>query len=45
MLEATKHKIDDLAKTWTDAEKQACLEETMACFRYGGSLMTYMQKY
>lgn len=43
MLEDTKAKIDALAAQWTDEEKQACLEETAACFRYGGSLMVYMK--
>lgn len=43
LLDEVRHKFDILASTWNQDEKQACLEETMACFRYGGSLMTYMK--
>ena len=28
-----------MALKWTPDEKQACLEETMSCFRYGGGLV------
>lgn len=43
LLDATKSKIDVIANSWDADEKQACLEETMNCFRYGGALMTYMK--
>ena len=43
LLEDTKSKIDDIAATWSADEKQSCLEETMACFRFGGSLMVYLK--
>ena len=43
LLDETRKKIDSMALKWTPEEKQACLEETMACFRYGGSLMVYMK--
>ena len=43
MLESTKKAIDAIAVAWTPEEKRACVEETMACFKYGGSLMVYMK--
>lgn len=43
LLEETRRKIDDIAVNWTSEEKQACLEETMATFQYGGSLMASMR--
>eukprot|EP01035_Chromulina_nebulosa_P020280 gene20280-26325_t len=43
LLEATRIKIDELASTWTEEEQQACLDETIKCFQYGGSLMSYMK--
>lgn len=43
LLDGTRIKIDQMALQWTPEEKQACLEETMNCFRYGGSLMVYMR--
>ena len=43
LLDETRKSMDALASTWSESEKQACLEETMACFRYGGSLMVYMK--
>lgn len=43
LLDNTRKNIDVMAKAWTAEEKQACLEETMACFKYGGSLMVYMR--
>ena len=43
LLDGTRVKIDVMAVAWTPEEKQACLEETMNCFRYGGSLMGYMR--
>jgi hypothetical protein len=32
-----------MALEWSAEEKQACMDETMNCFRYGGSLMSYMK--
>lgn len=43
LLEDAKSKIDVIAETWSAEEKQACLEETIACFRFGGSLMVYLK--
>jgi len=43
LLEETRMRIDELAEGWTIQEKQDCLEETMACFKYGGSLMVYLK--
>ena len=43
LLEDTRRRIDRLAAQWTPEEKQACLEETVACFRFGGSLMVYLK--
>lgn len=42
ILEQTKDKIDNLATTWEDAERKDCLEETLATFEFGGSLMMYL---
>jgi hypothetical protein len=65
LLEDTRRRIDAIAATWTEDEKQvsaclslslslslslwlidpdgqlpqACLEETLACFKFGGGLM------
>lgn len=43
LSEAVRVKIDEMAALWTDEEKQACMGETMACFRFGGALMSYMR--
>lgn len=43
LLDNTRQKIDEIALTWNDAEKEDCLSETQACFIYGGSLMTYIK--
>lgn len=43
LIDETKKKIDVIASTWSDAEKKQCLEETMATFTYGGSLMSSMK--
>lgn len=32
-----------MAVSWNAEEKQACLEETLACFMYGSSLMSYIR--
>lgn len=42
LLGAVQNNIDAMARTWSDEEKQQCCAETMACFKYGGSLMSYM---
>jgi heme oxygenase len=44
MLESVRKNIDTLAETWSGEEKQQCMEETMACFRYGGGLIKYMKE-
>jgi heme oxygenase (biliverdin-producing, ferredoxin) len=43
LLDQTRKEIDKLAATWTEKEKQVCLEETMACFGYSGSLFAYVK--
>lgn len=43
LLEATRSKIDNLACTWTDQEKQDCMEQTMNSFKFGGQLNAYMK--
>lgn len=43
LLEKVRTNIDILANTWSDEEKKACLEETMACFKYGGGLVSYLK--
>lgn len=42
-LDNARMAIDAMATSWNEEEKQACLEETMACFKYSGSLMSYMK--
>jgi heme oxygenase (biliverdin-producing, ferredoxin) len=39
LIDETKHKIDIIALGWSAEEKQACLEETLACFRFGDAVM------
>lgn len=39
LLAQTVEKIDNIAKNWNADQKQECLEETGACFMYGGSLL------
>eukprot|EP00640_Fibrocapsa_japonica_P004214 CAMPEP_0113936756 /NCGR_PEP_ID=MMETSP1339-20121228/3568_1 /TAXON_ID=94617 /ORGANISM="Fibrocapsa japonica" /LENGTH=236 /DNA_ID=CAMNT_0000939307 /DNA_START=248 /DNA_END=958 /DNA_ORIENTATION=+ /assembly_acc=CAM_ASM_000762 len=34
--------VDEMAATWTDEQKQACLEQTKNSFKYSGSLMSAM---
>jgi heme oxygenase len=43
LLDNVRKSIDSIAAGWTSAERQECLEETMATFRAGGSLMSYMK--
>ena len=43
LLDGVRVKVDELASGWSEEEKQQCMEETMSCFRYGGSLMRCMQ--
>ncbi len=43
LLDAVRQTMDDMADGWTAEERQACLEETAATFRSGGSLMVYMR--
>lgn len=43
LLDAVRQNIDEMAERWSPEEKLACLEETAATFRAGGSLMVYMK--
>ena len=43
LLDKTRIAIDTIAAGWNEVEKKECLEETMATFKYGGSLMSYMR--
>lgn len=43
LLDGTRVKIDDMAVHWSAEEKQACLEETLSCFMFGSSLMSYIR--
>ena len=42
-MKATVAKVDELASTWSEQEKQACLDETAMSFRYSGALMVYLR--
>lgn len=42
-MKATVAKVDELANTWNDEEKKACLDETAMSFRYSGALMVYLR--
>lgn len=44
LLDETRKKIDNLAIKWSEKDKQDCLEETMNCFKFGGSLMSSMKQ-
>mmetsp|Transcript_17191 Transcript_17191/g.28819 ORF Transcript_17191/g.28819 Transcript_17191/m.28819 type:complete len:279 (-) Transcript_17191:231-1067(-) len=43
LKESLTAKIDALAKGWSEEEQDACCNETVNCFRYGGGLMIYMR--
>ena len=43
LLDNTRVKIDEMAVSWNAEEKQACLEETLSCFMFGSSLMSYIR--
>lgn len=43
LLEETRRKIDAIAATWDESSKRACMEETAATFKYGGSLMASLK--
>jgi len=43
LLEGVRKNIDKMAASWDAEQKQACLEETLACFKFGGGLMVYMK--
>lgn len=43
LIEQAKHQIDVLALGWSAQDKQACLEETLACFKYGGDVMAALK--
>jgi len=40
LLDGVRDSIDLMALQWSDEQKQECLEETAACFRFGGGLMS-----
>ncbi len=39
LLEAVRLKIDRMAEGWSEEQRQQCVQETSACFRYAGGLM------
>jgi len=43
LLDDVRVSIDEMAAEWTDDQRKECLEETMATFKFGGSLMSYMK--
>lgn len=43
LLGSVRDSIDEMALGWTIEQRQECLEETMATFKFGGSLMSYMK--
>ena len=43
LLDAVRVSMDGMANTWSEAQKKECLEETAACFKYGGMLMQPMK--
>lgn len=42
LLEAVRNSMDRMAAGWSAEEKQQCVDETPATFKYGGSLLTYI---
>jgi len=43
LLDDVRVSIDEIATEWNDDQRKDCLEETMATFKFGGSLMSYMK--
>ena len=43
LLDGTRVSINGLAGAWTPEEKQACMEETPATFKWGGALVGLIQ--
>lgn len=43
LLPALTQKIDDLAASWTQEQKDACLSETARSFKYGGGLLQHIR--
>ncbi len=43
LLNAVRQHIDEMAANWSAADRQACLEETVATFKMGAALMSYMK--
>lgn len=43
LLPNLRAKIDMVAETWTREQKDACLVETAASFRYGGGMLGYLR--
>ena len=39
LLPELRGKIDALADTWTEEQRQACLDETASSFRYAGAML------
>merc|ERR1740136_283155 len=44
LLPALRDQIDAMANSWTREQKDACLAETAATFKGGGSLLTYLRE-
>lgn len=42
-LDGVRIEIDKMAVTWSVEEKEACLQETLSCFKYGSALMVYIR--
>jgi hypothetical protein len=38
-LDGVREKLNEMAKGWSEEEKQACLEETPVTFKMSGSLL------
>jgi len=44
LLAGVREKIDRMALSWTEEEKQKCIDETPNAFRYGGGLLSHLAK-
>mmetsp|Transcript_2665 Transcript_2665/g.5507 ORF Transcript_2665/g.5507 Transcript_2665/m.5507 type:complete len:310 (+) Transcript_2665:108-1037(+) len=42
LLERTSGAIDALARSWTESERQACVDETAAAFKGGGAVLSHL---
>jgi len=43
LLPSLRDKIDAVAEQWSREQKDMCLEETAASFRYGGGMLAYLR--